>query len=74
MISQARGQFLNMRAAFYLYVDHVDEMHQRAFDHGAKIEFEPADMAYQDRESGIVDPSGNYWWISKRLIQKGYHD
>ena len=74
MISQARGQFLNMRAAFYLYVDHVDEMHQRAIDHGAKVEFEPADMAYQDRQSGIVDPSGNYWWISKRLVQKGYHD
>lgn len=74
MISQARGQFLNMRAAFYLYVDDVDKMHQRAVDHGAQVEFEPADMAYEDRQSGIIDPSGNYWWISKRLVNKDYED
>lgn len=73
MISQARGQFLNMRTSFYLYVDNVDEMHQRAIENGAKVEFEPADMPYEDRQSGIIDPSGNYWWISKRLVKKGYH-
>ena len=72
MISQAKGQFLNMRAAFYLYVDNVDEMHKRAIENGAKQEFEPADMEYQDRQSGIIDPSGNYWWISKRLVKKEY--
>jgi len=72
MISQAKGQFLNMRAAFYLYVDNVDEMHKRAIENGAKQEFEPADMEYQDRQSGIIDPSGNYWWISKRLVKKDY--
>ena len=72
MISQAKGQFLNMRAAFYLYVDNVDEIHKRAIENGAKQEFEPADMEYQDRQSGIIDPSGNYWWISKRLVQKEY--
>ena len=74
MISQARGPFLNMRTAFYLYVDDVDDMHQRALAHGATSEFEPADMYYGDRQSGIMDPSGNYWWISKRLIEKGYED
>ncbi|HEA22381.1 hypothetical protein LCGC14_2107390 [marine sediment metagenome] len=74
MISQARGQFLNMRTAFYLYVDNVDKVHNRAVENGAKVEFEPADMDYEDRQSGIVDPSGNYWWISKRLVKKGYHE
>lgn len=72
MISQARGQFLNMRTSFYLYVDNVDEMHERAVENGAKVEFEPTDMDYQDRQSGIIDPSGNYSWISKRLVKKGY--
>lgn len=72
MVSQAREQFLNMRTAIYLYVDNVDEMHKRAVDNGATVEFEPADMPYEDRQSGIIDPSGNYWWISKRLVQKGY--
>lgn len=74
MISQARGQFMNMRTAFYIYVDNVERIHKRAIEHGAKVEFEPADMDYGDRQSGIVDPSGNYWWISKRLVNKGYHE
>lgn len=74
MISKAREQFLNMRTAFYLFVNNVEEVHQRAIDHGAKVEFEPADMPYEDRQSGIIDPSGNYWWISKRLVNKGYHE
>lgn len=73
MISQARGQFLNMRAAFYLFVDDVDEIHKRAVENGGKVEFEPADMDYGDRQSGITDPGGNYWWISKRLVNKGYN-
>lgn len=59
-----------MRTALYLYVDDVDAMHQRAIDYGAVVEFEPTDMDYQDRQSGIIDPSGNYWWISKRLVTK----
>lgn len=74
MISQAREPFLNMRTAFYLYVDDVEEIHRRAVENGAKVEFEPANMDYEDRQSGIIDPSGNYWWISKRLVKKGYHE
>lgn len=74
MISQAREPFLNMRTAFYLYVDDVEEIHRRAVENGAKVEFEPANMDYEDRQSGIIDPSGNYWWISKRLVKKGYRE
>ncbi len=74
MISQARGQFLNMRTSLYLYVNNVDEVHKRALECGAIVEFEPADMPYGDRQSGVIDPSGNYWWISKRLEQIGYED
>ncbi|MFN8673576.1 MAG: VOC family protein [Candidatus Sericytochromatia bacterium] len=73
MLSKARGQFLNMKSAFYLYVDNVDEIHKRAIENGAKIEFAPIDMPYEDRQSGIIDPSGNYWWISKRLVEKNYN-
>lgn len=72
MISQAREQFLDMRTALYIYVDDVDVMHEKAIKHGAKVEFPPADMDYGDRQSGVVDPAGNYWWISKRLVNKGY--
>lgn len=72
MLSQARAQFAGMKTALYLYVDDVDAMHKRAVEYGAKVEFEPEDMPYRDRQSGIIDPSGNYWWISKRLVNENY--
>ena len=72
MISQAQQQYRNMKTSFYLFVENVDETHTRALLYGGISEFEPADMPYHDRQSGIIDPSGNYWWISKRLIQQGY--
>jgi len=74
MISQARGEFMNMRTAFYLYVEDVDAVYENALQHGAKNSFEPADMDYEDRQAGIIDTAGNYWFISKRLLQKGYHE
>ncbi len=74
MISKAREQFEGMRTALYLFVDDVDTIHKRAVEHGAKEEFEPQDMPYEDRQSGIIDPCGNYWWISKRQVHKGYHE
>ena len=74
MISQARGEFLGMRTALYLYVEDVDGLYQKALESGAKDCFAPADMDYQDRQAGVMDPDGNYWWISKRLVEKGYHE
>ncbi len=74
MISQARAEFTGMKTSLYLYVDDVDSIHERAVSFGAKVSFEPADMPYGDRQSGIVDPCGNYWWISKRQEEKGYHE
>ena len=74
MISQARDQFSGMRTSFYLFVDDVDEIYNRAIENGAKSELKPMDMDYEDRQGGIVDPAGNYWWISKRLKEKQYAD
>ncbi len=74
MISQAREQFTQMRTALYLFVDDVEGIHKRAIENGAKLESEPDDMPYEDRQSGIIDPCGNYWWISKRQVKKGYNE
>ncbi len=74
MISQARDQFLGMRTSFYLFVDDVDLIYNRAIENGAKSELKPMDMDYEDRQGGIVDPAGNYWWISKRLKEEQYSD
>ena len=72
MISQARGEFEGMRSSFYLFVENVDEVYQHALKCGAKDILAPADMDYQDRQAGITDPAGNYWWISKRLVRENY--
>ncbi len=72
MISQARGEFEGMRTSFYLFVNDVDKMYQHALNHGAESVFDPSDMSYQDRQAGVKDPAGNYWWISMRLENKPY--
>lgn len=74
MISQARGDFEGMRSSFYLFVENVDEVYHQALECGATDVLAPADMDYQDRQAGIVDPGGNYWWISKRLVKENYQD
>lgn len=72
MLAQAQGQFMAMRTSLYLYVDDVDLIFEQAVKHGAEVVFEPADMDYGDRQGGVIDPAGNYWWISKRLVDHNY--
>ncbi|MEX0288511.1 MAG: VOC family protein [Flavobacteriaceae bacterium] len=74
MVSQARGEFEGMRTAFYLYVDDVDAVYHKAVEEGGEAILAPMDMDYDDRQAGIKDPAGNYWWISKRLKHKAYED
>ena len=72
MISPARDKDAGMRTSFYLYTEEPDALYKRALEHGATSEFEPTDMPYGDRQGGIIDPSGNYWWISKRIDRCDY--
>ena len=72
MLSQARGGFTGMSTSYYLYVNDVDALFKRALEHGASTVFEPADMEYGDRQGGVQDPAGNYWWISTRLKKMPY--
>lgn len=72
MISQAEGPFLGMRTALYLYVSDTDTIYKRALEYGAKSVFEPADMDYGDRQGGVEDIAGNYWWVSTRLVKEAY--
>lgn len=72
MLSQAAGDFKGMRTAFYLFTDDPDALQKNALENGALEIFPPADTPYQDRQGGVMDPAGNYWWISKRLVEQGY--
>ena len=51
-------------ASLYLSVDDVDATYARALDAGATSLREPADQSYGERSAGVVDPSGNIWWLA----------
>lgn len=75
MISQSDGGMLKpMPAAYYIYVDDTDYVFENAIANGATALMEPADMPYDERQAGVCDPFGNYWWISKRLVAGPYVD
>lgn len=73
MMSEAgQGGMPAMPGTYYVYVENVDKTFEKALLCGATEVCKPADMSYQDRQAGIIDPSGNYWWISKRLVEEPY--
>jgi PhnB protein len=74
MASEASKTYPAMPASYYLYVEDADATLQQALRNGAKLEMEVADMPYGDRQGGIVDPCGNLWWISQRLVDEPYFE
>ena len=73
MVSEASADNMKaMPASYYVYVEDVDATFAKALANGANRWFDPQDMPYQDRQAGIIDPFGNMWAISHRLVQEGY--
>ena len=50
-----------------VYVDNVDAHYQRARSAGARIDSEPVDQPYGQREYGARDPEGHRWWFAAPL-------
>jgi PhnB protein len=67
MVSEATETREASRGTHYLYVSNADEAVARAVSRGAAQLGMVTDMAYGDRQAGVVDPAGNTWWISQRL-------
>ncbi|MBS0584015.1 MAG: VOC family protein [Proteobacteria bacterium] len=74
MASEASGKYPAMHAAYYLYVEDAGKTMEQALRSGAKLEMEVGDMPYGDRQGGVVDPCGNIWWISQRLVDEAYFE
>ena len=73
MISEAGdGLIPAMPGSYYVYVEDVDKTFDKALAHGATKIIEPVDMPYRDRQAGVTDPSGNIWWITRRLVEAPY--
>ena len=52
------------RFELHLYVDDADAVYEKAVAAGARSLHAPTDQPYGDREAGIEDPMGNYWYIA----------
>lgn len=50
-----------------LYVPNVDEVIDRAREHGATIVEEPSDFVSGDRFSALLDPFGRRWSVMTRI-------
>ena len=72
MVSEAQGPYTSFKSSYYLYVEDVDEAMERSLKNGATMEMKVGEMPYGDRQGGVIDPAGNIWWLSQRLIQEPY--
>lgn len=72
MVGEASERYQPMPGSFYLYVEDAEASMKKAIENGATLEMEVGDKPYGDRQGGVIDPFGNIWWISQRLVQKPY--
>jgi PhnB protein len=67
MLAEASEPWKPMPTGIYLYVEDTDATYRRALEAGGTSLMEPADQFYGDRNAGVKDPSGNFWWISTHV-------
>jgi PhnB protein len=67
MLGEANEQWQARPANLYLYVNDTDTTYRRAVETGATSLMEPSDQFYGDRNAGITDPAGNFWWIATHV-------
>jgi len=72
MVSEAPAEYPAMPGSDYLYVVNADEAMNKAIGAGATKIMEVDNKPYNDRQGGVKDQFGNYWWISERLIEGPY--
>lgn len=67
MLGQGNDEWPPMPCMIHLYLEDADEVYRRALDAGGTSVREMEDMFYGDRSGGVVDPTGNQWWISTHV-------
>jgi uncharacterized glyoxalase superfamily protein PhnB len=61
-----------MPAGLHHYVKNSDEVYALALKAGGTSLYEPANRDYGDREAGVRDPAGNFWFIATHTAGKSY--
>src|SRR5215467_4023246 len=70
--AEASGQWKAMPAGLHYYVKNSDQVYARALKAGGSSLYEPANRDYGDREAGVLDPVGNFWFISTHSDGESY--
>jgi len=67
-LADGSEQYPPRPVALHVYVTNADETYQRALDAGATSMHAPVDQEYGDREGGVKDASGNFWYIATHRL------
>ncbi len=67
MVAEGSAAHPPMPAVLYLYVADVDAAFAKAVAGGAVVIRPLATQFYGDRSAGLIDPSGNHWWIATHV-------
>lgn len=63
-LSDGGGEWKPRPVCLHIYVPDADATHARALAAGATSVYQPTDQPYGDREGGVQDSGGNYWFIA----------
>lgn len=67
-LGEANQDFPPSPCNLYLRVEDCDAAFQKAVDAGATVVMEPMLMKHAgERYGGVMDPSGNVWWIATHV-------
>lgn len=64
MLSQATAEFPAFPIWLHVYVPDVDATYSEALAYGAASVQAPEAKGDTDKRGGVLDPSGNTWWIA----------
>src|SRR5688572_28760018 len=67
MFSQATERHPAMACSLYLYVPDTDAAYRAALAVGATSVMEPANQFYGDRNAGVKDANGNFWYFGTHV-------
>lgn len=69
MLGEPKAECKPMSGSFYLYVEEVDGVYQRALTAGASSAMAPANQFWGDRMATVNDRFGNIWHVATRIEQ-----
>jgi uncharacterized glyoxalase superfamily protein PhnB len=70
-LSDGNAQHPPSPTSLHLYVPDADAVYERSLAAGAASLQTPRDQEYGDREAGVIDPSGNHWYIATHKVNPG---